>query len=167
MALPEIIGDKIGFPMFPMIWDGSKWVAISKATFDGILTALEIIDGFADAQNLIFGYNNRYEEKGEDDNAPSGGADKSLSAVPADEIWVISSIWAGNWTRGCNVWLKIVCGANIHFVHFEATGGAAQVAVVTGAFVMKYEDFVRVTYSGLTAGDDLKWGALGYKMKIS
>jgi len=117
--------------------------------------------------NLIWGYNGQYQERAGDTSMPAGGADKDLTPVPAGQVWVVNCIWAKNDNRGCQVHLKVVCGANIHTLKYETTPAAVAVSSITGAFVLKEGDFVRVTFAGLTLNDDCYWGALGYKMVLS
>lgn len=116
--------------------------------------------------NLIFGYHDQYNEADVDLTAPAGTVEKLGAQVPAGEIWVVTTAWAYNATRG-SVYLLIDLwdGSNIQRLTAGAPVGFNGLGV-KGNIVLKEGDRIRWTFLDTVLNDDLYWGAAGYKMKV-
>ncbi len=117
--------------------------------------------------NLIFGYYDQYAEYDSDLAAPAGLVTKSGSAVPADEVWVITHIWSLNASRGA---VQLILIANVEgdqhpLIRTSPAAGLGQ--YWGGRLVLKEGDYLQWQFLSTVSGDDLYWGALGYKMKLS
>lgn len=116
--------------------------------------------------NLIFGYNDRYVESESDLNAGAGTVEKSLSAVPAGEIWVLQAAHGLNSKRAAGVVIRVTDGTDFADLTTGLTPASVSRVCWSGEVVMKEGDYVHFFFLGTIAGDDLYWNAWGYKMKV-
>lgn len=138
----------------------------TETTLDAIKTAAEIIDGFANPNNVLFGYYDRYFEQGNDDSPAAGTREKDLSPVDSGEIWVIQGIMGQNSARAARISLQFVVNSSWTKVREYTSGGAGHPVTVSGQWVLKEGDLIRITFFGTVQNDSLRWRAWGYKMKV-
>jgi len=132
-----------------------------------IETALQVIDGFANENNLLFGYNDRYVEHETDTSTPAGPTSKYLSQVPAGEVWVIQAAYGFNEDTADRVIIRIQDNAgNYVELHDETQDIAGRRISWSGEAVLKENDRVSIIFNGSVLNDDTDWGAWGYKMKV-
>lgn len=142
--------------------------AATETTLDAIKTAVEIVDGFADAQNLIFGYNAQYLDKAYNLSAGAGDNYLYLTIVPAGEVWVVTSI-AGkdNTNNPTRIILGIYDGTSYYELKEGVTPGAGIAVSLNVPTYLKAGDKVFTLISGCVLNDDIFLTANGYKMKIA
>lgn len=141
--------------------------AATETTVDAIKTAVEIIDGFADAQNLIFGYNAQYKEEDEATATGAGAANLDLTAVSAGEIWVVTSIAVfHNDTTNRRINLGINSDGIVHTIDM-ATVAANTPIKAQGHWYLVEDDFIRCRFYSVANGKKVYLYASGYKMKIA
>jgi len=141
--------------------------AATETTLDAIKTAAEIIDGFANANNTLLGYNDRYSERTSNLNASAGTNVLSATAVPSGEVWIIQSAGAFNInTNPTTINVSVFDGAVDGTIASQASPGINVRVLGTGAFLMKEGDYVRAIFEGCVAGDDIYLDVWGYKMKV-
>ncbi len=190
MAQPELTGQGKGRAVQLFGSDGAKWIAAlidglghfqvdvvasglpadaaTQTTLALVLTALQIIDGFADPQNLIFGYNDRVLEWAEDLTAATPYNDKRSGSPPADEIWIITIAHTKNRSRADN--MAISAGNDGDGFVGAKTGSstvAGEAMAWSGQIVLKEGDTMRFEFGASWLNDDIEWGMSGYKMKIA
>lgn len=117
---------------------------------------------------LVWAYNDVVSEIVTDNDLAAGTNHLDGTTVPAGEVWVITAIcgyYKGSSATG--LLLKATAGGEALNLRTEYPPTTQQWYVITGNFVLKEDDFVRVTIEGATSGDDgqLRYG--GYKMKLS
>lgn len=115
--------------------------------------------------NLIFGIYSKYAEETSNLNPAAGTIVLNLSAVPVNEIWVVTHVAAANVTSNIPEFSLIAyIDANNYMLRQVKT----PVGWYTwdGWVCLKSNDSIRAVFIGVNAGDDLYLQALGYKMKI-
>lgn len=115
---------------------------------------------------LLFGYDSIYAEGGVDLNAPAGTVTKTLSTVPAGEIWVVNSIAALNDTTYREIILEVFIAGVQHLLVRRLEQQYDKTIFWRGPTVLPAGGYVRIRFLGTVAGEDLYWSALGYKMKV-
>jgi hypothetical protein len=118
--------------------------------------------------NLIFGYHDRYVDMASE-NVPVAGTRALFgTAVPSDEVWVVTCAVAFNATRATSfIDLGVAVGA-AHYVGGRVQAGGAGVSpVLAGPMVMKNGDKLVTDIGGCLVGDWIYLFGLGYKMKIT
>lgn len=189
MTQPTIEGAKHGKPMMCFFSDGTDWYAAlidgsghlqvdvvssglpsgaaTETTLDAIKTAVEIIDGFADADNVLFGFNDRYVETSESLNPSAGTVQQDFTAVPAGEVWIIQAVTFLNNTTAQRTTFRVRTSGGSEIPFYENTPAAAGTYQCwNGEIVLKESDYIRFHLYNVVAGDDLYFRAWGYKMKV-
>lgn len=131
------------------------------------LTALQIIDGFADAQNLLFGYQDRWLEEVVDLNAVAPDTHVLTAQVPPGEIWILQAASAQNNMRGQQIRFQVYDGTTVARFSVQTSSAAGVPVAWSGTITLKEDDRIRVSFMLCTAGDDLYVWLMGYKMKIA
>lgn len=189
MAQPELTGQGKGRAVQLFGSDGTKWIAAlidalghfqvdvvasglptgaaTQATLALALTALQVIDGFADAQNLLFGYNDVYSEQptvgGTGGNVYANGSD-----VDPNEIWIVTHMAAYHSDPAARKQMLIaeVDGSDM-VIHWSATMAQWATLDRQGMWVLKEGDRIRCRWDGLVGGATGYLFISGYKMKIA
>ncbi len=141
--------------------------ALGSVDTDDLQVDVKTYPGSNALGNIPFGYNDRYQERATVSNPSAGPNDKDLTAVPAGEVWVISSIWGKNDTRTCQIRIKLLLAGFAHWLAVATTSAAGVPLVQLGNFILKEGDYVRITFFDNQLNDTLIWGACGYKMKVA
>ena len=117
---------------------------------------------------LLWGYSDRYFENLGTASAPSTTYYKEGTAVPAGEVWVISTIGLMNETRNGGpvlMWVRavgIACFVYVNVAPVQLVPNLANISVV-----LKEGDMVGVQQYSVSVGDQIGAYVLGYKMKIN
>ena len=94
---------------------------------------------------------------------------KSTSAIPAGEVWVLQGISIRNLTRATvavTVYIIRASGAEI-YLDYAANQALGLPMLATGLFALVEGDRVWVYVGGCQAGDVIKGGVVGYKMSLA
>lgn len=125
------------------------------------------IAGAWQKQPLIWGYSDRYVDSETDLSADAGTNNLSLTAVPAGEVWKVTSISAFDATSDITtLTLSVILGAVTHYLKVEAITVASQLVLWSGELILKEGDYVGAAFYGCTALDDLYLTACGFKMDV-
>lgn len=132
-----------------------------------ILTALQIIDGYAHEDNVLFGVESRWFE----DMGGSASADlysAATTAVPSGYIYVLQGVSLRSNSRDTtNAEIQVdESGGVVCYLEFLASLTRYDSITWFGSMVLGEGDRVHVRCSGNTAGDTLVGAVRGYKMKI-
>lgn len=181
MALPTIPGTGLGSPATIFYHDGTEWVAVSKATFDDMLTALEKMDDLTDALDSEGADEIRVEARGGDkifsyhetlylkevQVSINGSTYVYSDPVPSGEIWVITNIFAMHGDPTARI---LTIGLYMDGTNYELSqkAGAAQWDSLDrqGYFVLNEGDKVYATAASLGATHNVYLRATGFVMQI-
>ena len=125
------------------------------------------VPGSTGVGNVLMGWNAAYEEYGSDADGVAGTNTQSGAAVPAGEVWVIQMMWSLNDVSSVVQQHWIVGGLGTHRLAYYAAPGANVPVIVRDVVVLGAGAFLRWKWLGCVVGDNLFWGALGYKMKVA
>ena len=127
-------------------WDGSAWRKLP----------------------LMFGYSEVYHEKVSDMNATVTSDALVGSAVPAEEIWVVTSVVAYDKTTNVTQISASVTDDVTWWPFAQLFPTAAEEYLQwSGMVVLEQGDRIYVGFNGTIAGDDIYLNIHGYKMKIA
>lgn len=139
----------------------------TQTTLAEILTALQIIDGFADEDNVLFGYNDRYAENLSHTMTETATYQMDFTVVTEGEVWVVESIAARDAGTIVRIFLRGRTNAGTLINLADETPAAATNWVLWGGrLVLKYQDHVRITFQAAQDADALEGHVWGYKMKV-
>jgi len=117
---------------------------------------------------LLFGYHSIYRELVTVAHVGDGTYWHKLTAVPANELWVINSIvTAANKAAAGMCALSVYEGASFYHVKAVPSLAANTSLDVTGSFVLSVGMQVACYYNTLAANATVNLYALGYKMKLN
>lgn len=127
-------------------WDGSAWRKLP----------------------LLWGFGGVVEEKVQDTGLDAGDNNLGGAAVPAGEIWVVTSascLYVGTAPDKMRIYAVGLASA---LPLLEETSVVSDVFCSwSGTAVLQEDDYVRLWVKGATAGDDAYLYYAGYKMKIA
>jgi len=108
----------------------------------------------------------QYAELQTDLNAPAGTVDKTLTAVPAGYVRVVTNVGGCNANAGAYVLISAyIGGVQIRLLH--KTQAASGVFVNwDGKVLLMAGDYIGVRFYNVTLGHDLYWCAVGYDVKV-
>lgn len=118
--------------------------------------------------NVIWGYYDRLAMKEDDTTVSAGGFVQEHATPPAGEVWVVYSI--GLWTDT----QAAIADCTVDFLPFVIPPIAEAVTVPVNTnkvvsslnVILKEDDEIRVTWSGLASGQHIKSYVLGYIMNV-
>lgn len=118
-------------------------------------------------QPLIFGYSGDILRLASNTNLAAGTNQVNDSAVPAGEIWVVTSLsMAYVGTVPTSIRLSIVA-ATVAYRLFQQNAPVSDMAYDRqGYWIMQEGDNLRCTVLGATAGDDLFFWVNGFRLDI-
>lgn len=120
------------------------------------------------AFSLIFGYTDRYLEFVQNLNAAAGSNVLRGTAVPADEVWVVTSMLCFNSNNACTaVDMGVYDGSLDYFAVRVKALAKATPLYIHPHLVMKEGDQASTTLRGCTLNDNIYLHVLGYKMKLT
>jgi len=141
--------------------------AATQATLADALTALQIIDGFADAQNTIWAYYDRYTQTLSHTKVGAATYDMDFDPVPAGEVWVIENISARDAGTIVRIYLRGRTNAGVLVnLKGETPAVASDWIIWGGRLVLMYQDHLRISFIAAQDGDILTGNVWGYKMKV-
>lgn len=159
-------------------WDGDDWIKV-KVDENGNLYInvqdLEVIQSRsygwvgADWQKnpLQIGYSGQIIDDVTDLNADAGFNIVDGNVVPAGEIWVITQISIFNLTSATTLhFIALIGSAGTLRVERNSGGAAALLTTVQGYWLLVKDDFLRASFDGCTAGDDLHLQYAGWRIDI-
>jgi len=117
--------------------------------------------------NVLIGYNAVYGESLSDLNATAGTVMKTGSVVPAGEIWYVTNTWSLNNTTSVRMQHKAQLKAQTHYIRDITAPGVGVVAGTQGNWLLVPGDYMIWVWLSCVLGDDLYWGASGYKIKTA
>lgn len=118
--------------------------------------------------NLIFGYYDRYIERKSTTTATAGTNTFSATAVPAGEVWVVTSVRAVNInTNNSEVEFGIYDGTSRKGFYRTLLPGANKDMMWNGHVYLKEADYIQAIFYGCTLNDDIYVDIFGYKMKVA
>lgn len=126
-----------------------------------------ILYGLSSFENVPWGYNARFSEAGSDLAAAAGTNSKDSAVVPAGEVWVVTAMWSRNDTTSVRQYHSPSLGGMFHRANDIAAPGVGITRTTVGQWVLAAGDFLRWSWLACVVGDDIFWGASGYKMKIA
>jgi len=131
-----------------------------------------LLYGWTGAANIrlsvLWGYTDRYEEHEESMGPGVGNWDLTFSAVPAGEVWVVTSFAAYASTDGPDR-IRVVahCGSDGIVLRQRAYSVAWDTVEMPGQVVLEAGDYLIATFDGCLIGDNLYANANGYKMSVA
>jgi len=140
---------------------------LSSALPTGAATqgTLQNIDGHT--KNQVFGSSTPYQERVVNLSAGAGSNALNGSVVPADELWVVTTMVAYNVnTDPSEIYLGLNDGATNHLVERVLAPGVDTPVVWSGHMYMQQGDRAKAYFGGCTANDDLYAFFQGYKMEV-
>jgi hypothetical protein len=117
--------------------------------------------------NHQLAYYDRYEELNVDLNPAAGPNTKTLTAVPAGEVWVITNLWAIDSTTAKSTLLRLHLGNNNHQIQYFTQTNTLVGNMRGGQWILKEGDYANCIFVDNVSGDDLYFGASGYKFKVA
>jgi len=137
-----------------------------QSLLERAVAALEIIDGFADPQNSIFGYDVRliWEDS---ETTTNGTTHVSGPTCPADELWVITNVCAYH-TDPANRRLRIVTESDGNVVTLAYQGDHPMNTTIhpQTPVILEEGDNLRATAWALAAGKKVFLAFNGYMMRV-
>ncbi len=130
------------------------------------VVALEIIDDFADPDNLLFGYEDRLFEDVEV-TSTNGTTNADSTPVPPGEVHIVTHITARhNDPVARNLWIYFYDGAALNDLASLLPAPQNVTLDRQGLFILKEADYLRCRVIALGAGKDAILRINGYKMKV-
>lgn len=98
---------------------------------------------------------------------PAGSSTLDFAAVPADTIWIVTSVSARYvGTVPGNIYVSVVSGAAAAVLFAQASPASNIIYDRQGWFVLFPGDVFRIGVNGATLNDDLAGWIAGYKMTL-
>lgn len=159
--------------------DASKRLVVAIAAFTAAVEVTQdtpgdllagvhgYIAGAWQKQPLAWGISDSVSEAVSDTNLGAGTQTLSTTPIPAGEVHVASAINfrvdSATCTRGQ---LQIVIGGVSLVILTQASPVAYTWYLKTGEFVLAEDDYIALSMTGLTAGDDAYLRYAGYRMDV-
>lgn len=117
---------------------------------------------------MLWGYSDRWFQN-LSESAPSTGTWTKLSTpVPAGEVYKLEFVYVLNDSRsGDAVTFSTASGGVVNYFVLDTTVAQYFPNVFVGGVTLKEGDQIRITMSGVVAGDVMKACVWGYKMKVA
>jgi len=135
-----------------------------------IRNALQTVDTdrlIVRAEDQLFSYAGQLSEWIGTNTATAPNHTLSSSACPAGEVWVVTGLSAYDKDSACTrVSLKADIGGDDQVIWSLSAVGAYQIVCWSGHVYLAESDSLNATFIGVTAGDDLRFHVLGYKMTL-
>ena len=117
--------------------------------------------------NLIFGYYDRYWERQYTLSATAGTNFLAGTAVPAGEIWVVTSLRGVDVnTSPSSLTLQAYDGTTTIVLARKLSPGINTDVIWSGQAFLKAGDYIQARFDGCTLNDDIYLDIMGYKMKL-
>ena len=117
--------------------------------------------------NLLWGYYDTVHGAKQNLNCDAGTVSLDSDLVPSGEVHVIhTALWWWVGTSCTSLYFKMGVAALPFNVDYKINPATGVLYITRDTMVLKAGDILRLTGSGLTAGDDLYLQWHGYKMKI-
>lgn len=167
MTLPFIKGDKIGFAIFPMIFDGTEWVAILGDSAGHLQVDVLTLPGINEYDNILFGYNDRLADF-ESQASTNGTTDANSTTCPSGEIWVVTTASCRhNDPTARRLEIQFYDGAQSIPLKVEANVDQWVTISAPGPLVLKAGDYIIGRAISLGSGRTVYVMLNGYKMKVA
>lgn len=144
-------------------------VEVTQTTPADLVVAGHSYDGSAwRKNNLLWGYNDVFDETVQNLSASAGLNSLTTTAVPSGYIYVVVAASTVNITTACTRTRKVATGSGGGYCDFHTTPTpAAGVHETIDCWIpLKEGDYVTAYFYGCVAGDDIYLSIWGYKMKI-
>lgn len=149
-------------------YHGGGYLTPNAEQFDGIQAIVaNLEEKLMGNENVLWGYNDRIALEEHNFDTPAGVVYLVFDTVPANEVWVLTSItWVNTITNPSVSYAQVYDGVDEWNIYNVSLPGANVYKSITCHVVLKEDDRLRVGFNGCTLHDAVYAWATGYKMVV-